>query len=192
MTFLCLAETQQGDLTGYIPSNLVSMCDGQIYLNSSIFAEGFRPAIDLNLSLSIVGGKVQPAMLKALSMDLSADYARYTEVLKLSRVSSGLSEESERIVRKGEAIRSMLQQDQYKPVSIAEQIILLHAIQTYVLEGLSDDEKGEFRDGVYAYVHQHNAILIDKLNAGGEMTPKISAGLDEVIAAFLKDQATEE
>lgn len=192
MTFLGLAETLQGDLTGYIPSNLVSMCDGQVYLNSSIFAEGFRPAIDLNLSLSIVGGKVQPAMLKALSMDLSADYARYTEVLKLSRVSSGLSEESERIVRKGEVIRSMLQQDQYKPVSIAEQIILLHAIQTRVLEGLSDDEKGEFRDGVYAYVHQHNAILIDKLNAGGEMTPEISAGLDEVIAAFLKDQATEE
>lgn len=192
MTFLGLAETLQGDLTGYIPSNLVSMCDGQIYLSSSVFAEGFRPAIDLNLSLSIVGGKVQPPMLKALSMDLRADYARYTEVLKLSRVSSGLSEESERIVRKGEVIRSMLQQDQYKPVSIAEQVILLHAIQTHVLEELSDEQKSEFRDGAYAYIHQHDAVLVDQLNAGGEMTPEISAGLDEVIATFLRDQATEE
>ena len=191
MTFLGLAETLQGDLTGYIPSNLVSMCDGQIYLNSAIFAEGFRPAIDLNLSISIVGGKVQPPMLKALSQDLSADYARYTEVLKLSRVSSGLSEESERVVRKGEVIRSMLQQGQYKPVSTAEEIIILHAIQTHALEGVSDDLRNEFRDGIYAYAHQSNALLIDELNSGGEMTPEISKSLDDVITSFIREQAAE-
>jgi len=184
ITFLGIAETQQGDLTGYIPSNLASMCDGQIVLSSQIFAEGFRPAIDLLLSLSIVGGKVQPPILKVLSKDLKAEYARYTEVVKLSKLQSGLSGEAEKIVRRGEAITSILKQGQYKPVPLWETCLLLYALDRNFLTPLSAEERDKFREGIGAFALSRNPSLVESINEKTELTNELKKELDMLMRDF--------
>ena len=184
MTFLGIAETLQGDLTGYIPSNLASMCDGQIYLNNTLFAEGFRPAIDFSLSLSIIGGRCQPPILKDLSRTLRAEYAQYMEILKLSKLQSGVTGEAEKIVKKGEAMMSILQQGQYAPVSLAEEVLLLHALQKGMLSGLPDDERKKFRSEIYAFAKEQNASVLSEIEANGKMTGEIDRGLSQIEEAF--------
>ena len=184
MTFLGIAETQQGDLTGYIPSNLASMCDGQVVLSSTIFAEGFRPAIDLLMSLSIVGGRGQPPILKQLGRGLRADYARYSEVVKLSKLQSGLSGEAERIVKRGEAIQSILKQMQYRPVPLAELVILLYALDRGYLTGAPDEARDRFRQDIGAYARERAKALWETLLAGGEMTATVEQGLDALMKEY--------
>jgi len=184
VTYIGIAETIQGDLTGYIPSNLVSMSDGQICTSATIFAEGFRPAIDVNLSLSIIGGRVQPPVLKALCGDIRADLARYSEVIRLSRLQSGLSEAAEKVVRKGETIMAILQQYQHQPKPLAEQVLLLYALNKGLLGELSDANRKKFCDGIYEFAAEHNRPVLDEIDERTEMTPGIEAGLGEVIASY--------
>ena len=184
ITFLGIAETQQGDLTGYIPSNLASMCDGQIFLNAQIFAEGFRPAIDLLLSLSIVGGKVQPPILKALSRDLRAEFARYTEVVKLSKLQSGLSGEAEKMVKRGEAITSILKQMQYQPVPIWETVLLLYALNADLLTNLTLEEREKFRQEISGFALSRNASLIEAINEKTQLTADLKKQLDALMRDF--------
>ncbi|MBM4142711.1 MAG: F0F1 ATP synthase subunit alpha [Lentisphaerae bacterium] len=184
ITFLGIAETLQGDLTGYIPSNLASMCDGQVCLSSAIFAEGFRPAIDFGLSLSIIGGRVQPRILKQLSGRLRAEYAQYTEVASLSKLQSGLSGEAERVLNRGQAIMSVLQQGQNRPVGLAEEVLLLFALSRDMLTSLADDERAAFRRDIPAFAQKADPGLLKRIEAGGEMTADIEAGLGKLMAAY--------
>lgn len=185
MTFLGIAETQQGDLTGFIPSNLASMCDGQVVLSSSIFAEGFRPAIDLLLSMSIVGVRCQPPIVRELSRTLRADFARYNEVVKLSKLQSGLSGEAAVTVSKGQVITALLQQGQYQPVSLVEDILLLYAIHKGVLLDKNDEKRAAFRKGIVAYVEDRNPALLKEIEATTDLTPSLRRGLDEVVDGFV-------
>jgi F-type H+-transporting ATPase subunit alpha len=189
ITYLGIAETLQGDLTGYIPSNLASMCDGQICLSTSVFAEGYRPAVDLSVSLSIIGGRAQPRIIKELSRDLRADYARYDEIVKLSKMGSGLSGASERIVRKGEAVLSVLQQGQYAPVRMAEQAVLLYAVDCGLLNDLDKDQKERFRKEIGVFAQEHDAALLAGIEAKGEMTPEIRNGLEQLTAKYFASLA---
>ena len=104
MTFLPIVETQEGDVTGLIPSNLIAMTDGQIYLDASLFHEGFKPAIDLGLSVSRIGNKVQSEAMRQVSLNIKAEYAQYRELLSLTRVRTKLSPEVEARLNKGEAL----------------------------------------------------------------------------------------
>lgn len=184
ITFLGIAETLQGDLTGYIPSNLASMCDGQICMSSTVFAEGFRPAVDIGLSLSIIGGKAQPPILKKLVQDLRAAHARYQEILKLTKISSGMSAEAEKTVRKGEALMSVLQQGQFCPVGIAEQVLLLYALQNDHLTGATDEARAAFRENIRAFAQEQDASLLDKLEEARDLTPELERGLRDIMEAY--------
>ena len=185
ITFLGIAETLQNDLTGYIPSNLSSMCDGQICLSSAIFAEGFRPAIDITVSLSIVGGKTQPEIIKTLARDLRADYARYSEVVKLSKLSSGLSEEAEMTVRKGEVIRDIFQQNEYNPVSTVEGVLLLYAVNKGMLTGMSTAQRSKFCKEILAFAQARDQSLLDRIEQESVLSPDIASGLESTIGAYI-------
>ena len=184
MTFIGIAETLQGDLTGYIPSNLAAMCDGQMFLSGSIFAEGIRPAVDLSLSNSIIGGRVQPPILKSLSRTLRADYAQYTEVVKLSALQQGLSGRARRYVSKAEAILSVFNQGQYNPVSLAEQALLLYALHREQLTDLSRDDRARFCREIYAFARSRNSSLLEEIEIKKELTPRVDRGLREVVDAY--------
>lgn len=184
MTFLAIAETLQGDLTGYIPSNLASMCDGQIFLNNTLFAEGFRPAIDLTMSLSIIGGRCQPPILKNLSRSIRTEYAHHMEIMKLSKMQSSLTGEAERIVKKGEAIMAVLQQGQYAPVSLAEEVLLLYALQKDLLTSLPGDEKKRFRHEIYPLAKEMDSAMLQEIEERGVMTVDVERRINNVLQAY--------
>jgi len=184
MTFLALAETQQSDLTGYIPSNLVSMCDGQIIMSSAVYAEGLRPAVDAQLSLSIVGGRAQPPILKELSRSLRSDYATYIEILRLSRLSTNLSESAVATIQKGESIRVIFQQGHHELVALPEMILLLYALQNGYLDGLEKAGKESFCSQIFAFVEENSPALIRAIAEYQDMTPDIEDGLERMIKEY--------
>jgi F-type H+-transporting ATPase subunit alpha len=186
ITFLGIAETLEGDLTGYIPSNLSSMCDGQICTSSAMFAEGFRPAIDFTLSSSIIGGRVQPKILKTLSRGLRAQYAQYLEVLTLSKLQSGLSGEAAKVIKRGESIISVLQQGQYSPVGLDEMVLLLYALQKEFLLDMTPDQRVQFRKEIYKFAMEHDKALLDEIVSKQELTPEIEISMNKLILAYLE------
>lgn len=186
ITFLGIAETLQGDLTGYIPSNLASMCDGQICMNTTMFAEGTRPAVDFTLSLSIIGGRVQPPILKQLAGTLRVDYAKYIEILQLSKMQSTVSGEAEKALKKGQAITAMLQQPPNSPASLGEQVLYLYAIHQKLLENLSHAERDRFCEEVLPYARENGGDLLTRIEMEQRLSPEIGAGLNALFAGFMK------
>jgi len=184
MTFMAIAETQQSDLTGYIPSNLISMCDGQIIMSSAVYAEGLRPAVDAQLSLSIVGGRAQPPILKDLARSLRADYANYVEISRLSRLSTNISESAAAAIKKGESIRAVFQQGHHEVSGMAEMILLLYAVQNGYLDQLEQHGKDAFCNQIYGFVNEMSPALIRSIDEHDEMTPDIEDGLERMVKEY--------
>lgn len=128
MTFLLVVDTLHGDVTGFIPSNFVSMTDGQIYLSSDLFKEGFKPSVDIAQSVSIIGSRVQPAQLKEKSAPLRLEYVQYRDLLRLTKLKVGLSPEAEAKIKRGEMITALLRQDKNAPMSLEKQTALLNTL----------------------------------------------------------------
>lgn len=181
MTFLGIADTLQGDLTGYIPSNLISICDGLVSLSATLFGEGMRPAVDFNLSLSIVGGRAQPPILRDLSGTLRRDYMQYTEVLRLSKLQSGLSKEAERVLKRGRALLGVLQQAQNKPASLAEEVLLLYGLREGLLDDLDPAELSRFTREVLDVAGRVDGRLAADIEANPAMTPTLAERLTTVV-----------
>lgn len=186
MTFLPIVETLQGDITGYIQSNLVSMTDGQIYLNASLFHEGFRPAIDLGLSVSRIGSKVQPPGIREVSSGLRFEYSRWRELLRLTRLKTRLSEEAELQLRRGEILTQLLIQENRRPVSLSEEILLFYVFSQQILEKLSEEGFKQFKREFFNYVKQYYPEVVDILEKTGELTPQIKETLNKVLQEFFK------
>jgi len=147
MTFFPIAEILQGDVTGYISSNLISMTDGQIYFNTTLFNKGIRPAIDFGLSVSRIGNKAQWPAMKALSEKLRLEYIQYQELLQMTQLrTSGLSKEAEERLKKGQAITQLLIQDKNKPSSMEAEIVYLFALSLGILDSISTSEIKKFKD----------------------------------------------
>ena len=184
MTFIALAETQQGDIAGYIPSNLVSMCDGQIMLSSEVYAEGARPAVDAQLSLSIVGGRAHPSILKGLTRTLRADYSSFMEIARLSRLSSGVSESAAAVMKKGESIRAIFQQGHHVLASLSEMVLLLYAVEHGFLDELPQDGKTAFCEQIHGFTQEYAPGLLRSIEELEDMTPDIEDGLARIVKEY--------
>jgi len=189
MTFLPVVDTLQGDVTGYIPSNLISIADGQIYLNSALFFEGFKPAIDFSMSFSTVGGKIQNAILKELSMTVKLEYLQYRELLRLTKLKAGISAEAERKIRRGEAITALLSQDKNVPVAIEELIVLLYALSRGILDELDGARISGFKRGIWAYIGQNYSGLAQRLRGARKLSPELRSELSGVFVEYFKRNA---
>ncbi|OQB15330.1 MAG: ATP synthase subunit alpha [Candidatus Omnitrophica bacterium ADurb.Bin205] len=190
MTFLPLAETLQGDITGYICSNIVSMTDGQIYLNTNLFQEGFKPSIDLELSVSRIGSKVQCPAIRELSRGLRYEYVQYRSLLRLTRLRTKLSPEATAQLQRGRTLYEILIQENNAPLSQAEEIILFYAFQKKILEALAISEVKKFKNEFFGYFEQYYQSLIDELNNKGELTEEVTLQLDKGIKEFFRSQKT--
>jgi F-type H+/Na+-transporting ATPase subunit alpha len=188
MTFLPLAETLQGDITGYICSNIISMTDGQIYLNSGFFQEGFKPAIDLELSVSRIGSKVQCPAIRKLSEGLRYEFVQYRSLLRLTRLRSKLSPEAAQQLQRGKALYELLIQENEIPVSQAEEIVIFYAFYQKILESISIEQVRFFKNNFFAYLSKHQQDLIDQLNNKGELSDEVRMRLDRVIKDFFRSQ----
>jgi F-type H+-transporting ATPase subunit alpha len=188
MTFFPIVDTLQGDITGFIPSNLVSMTDGQIYLNSALFSAGFKPAIDLGLSVSRIGNKVQCPAMKELSAMLRLEYIQYNDLVRVTRFKAGISEEVSRALKHGEIVTQLFLQDRNKPYSLEEELILLYALRQNILEVLSKEAIERFKKNILNFAKANFSQVLGELQGKKTLTPEIKKGLNECLIAFFKKE----
>jgi F-type H+-transporting ATPase subunit alpha len=192
MTFFPIVQTLEGDVTGYIPSNLISMTDGQIYLSSALFSEGFKPAVDFSLSVSTIGSRVQEPVLKELSEELRSAYVEYRQILPLAKLKAGFSKAVEAKIRKGEIISELLIQDKNAPFTIAEMIVLFYALKNHFLDNLSDERLKEFKEKIYGFIIETNPDLMKRIDKEKKLTEANIEQLNASLEAFFKKHIAQE
>lgn len=184
MTHLPIVETLEGDIAGYIPSNTISMTDGQIYMNSALFSEGFKPSIDMGLSVSRIGNKVQWPAIKNLTGMVKLEYVRYKELEKLTRIKAGVSADVEKRLKRGKILEEVLKQDQNSPVPMEEQVIVLYAFENSFLDETQPiDVRSKLRS-LIKQIRTSRPDLINNLIEKRQLTDEIKEGLDEQFARF--------
>ncbi|MFA5149149.1 MAG: F0F1 ATP synthase subunit alpha [Candidatus Omnitrophota bacterium] len=186
MTFFPIVETLQGDVTGYISSNLVSMTDGQIYLNTQLFNEGFKPAVDTGLSVSRIGNKAQCPAVRELSAMLRLEYIQYNDLLKVTRFKTGMSDEVTMRLKRGEIITQLFLQDKNEPYPAIKEIVLLYALRKGVLDVLSRPEIEDFKRRITDFVSAAYPGLFDELSEKKDLSPEVKKQLNDCIVAFFR------
>ena len=183
-THLPIVETLQGDFAGYIPSNIISMTDGQVFLNANLFGEGFKPAVDMGLSVSRIGSKVQwPAMKKPTGM-LKIEYVRFKELEKLTRIKAGHSSDVDDRLQQGKILEEVLKQDQNRPVPMEDQVMLLFGLQHGLLKGVRPPDVSSIVDRYISAVRMNRPEIVEKLVEGRTMTEEIEQGLQDELDKF--------
>jgi F-type H+-transporting ATPase subunit alpha len=188
MTFLPIVETLQGDITGYVQSNLVSMTDGQIYINNTLFHEGFKPAIDLGLSVSRIGSKVQSEALREVTDTLRLDYAQYKELVRLMRVRTKLSTEISEKMRRGETLTRLLIQEAHKPEGDIAMIVQFYAFKRKILEILSAEGLNVFYDEIMDYLKKTRPQVLKALGVQKVLTVEVKEMLDAAFVEFFREK----
>ena len=173
VTHLPIVETLQGDIAGYIPSNIVSMTDGQIYMSANLFGEGFKPAIDMGLSVSRIGNRVQWPAMKAMTGMLQLDFVRYKELEKLTRLRAGVSGDVQQRLNRGRVLEEVLKQDPNDPVAMEDQVLRLYALQHGLLDEADPaDVKGMLKRFV-KQVRQEKPGIVSELIKNNKMTDDV-------------------
>lgn len=160
LTVLPIAETQAGNISAYIPTNLISITDGQIYLDPQLFYADQKPAVDVGKSVSRVGGQTQAAALQALSESLRLEYAQFLELEVFTRFGTMVDERTRKTIEHGRRIRAVLTQPQFAPLSLGEQVALLHALGSGLLDQLPLERVGAFRAALPAWLAEHHAAIL--------------------------------
>ena len=186
MTFFPIAETLQGDITGYIQTNIISITDGQIYISSSLFHEGVKPAIDFGLSVSRIGSRVQYPAIKELGNGLRLEYAQYREMLRMTKLRTRLSNEALDKIKRGGVLSGILVQPANQPVCVEEEIVLFYAFKRKVLETLEPVQLERFINEFFIYLKEHDPQLVKELAQDKSLTAEITTGLDKALVDFFK------
>ncbi len=192
MTFLPVVETMQGDITGYIQTNLISITDGQIYISGALFHEGFKPAIDLGLSVSRIGGRVQHPGIRRMGSGLKLEYVQYREMLRMTKLRTRLSEEAEERLRRGEVLHELLKQPNFAPVSVEEEMVVFYAYQRKVLQALPPGHLRRFIDDFFRFLCTHDPELVGRVCEARYLTTDVSEGLNKAFTWFFRDLRREE
>jgi F-type H+-transporting ATPase subunit alpha len=166
MTALPIVETQAGNISAYIPTNLISITDGQIYLDTKLFDEGILPAIDIGLSVSRVGGSAQNDAMRGVSKNLALDVAQYLELRVFARFGTELDMETRHQLSRGEKVRSILTQPQYQPLPVAHQVAIIYAAVEGFLDQVPLARLTEFEKLLITHLRQHHAGLLVEFSAG--------------------------
>ncbi len=188
ITFFPIVEILEGDLTGYISSNLVSMTDGQIYLSTPLFGEGQKPATDLGLSVSRVGSKVQWKAIKKLSGSLRLEYVQYKELMRISKLkTSGQSDEAHQQLKGGEILSEILKQEKDAPVPMEAEVVIFYALKKKVLHEMTIPEVKEFQLSIFDYAKTKDPDLITMLRAKRDLDEEIEKRMTDLLALYLKE-----
>ena len=183
-THLPIVETLQGDFAGYIPSNIISMTDGQVFLNSTLFSEGFKPAVDMGLSVSRIGSKVQWSAMKKPTAMLKIDYVRFKELEKLTRIKAGKSADVDARLRQGKILESVLKQDQNVPIAMEDQVMLLFGLQHNLFEDVVPRDVDMVGGRYIDAVRINRPEIVEQLVSGQKMTDEIEQGLKDELNKF--------
>src|SRR6187401_1897603 len=184
LTALPIIETQAGDVSAYIPTNVISITDGQIYLETDLFYSGVRPAVNVGLSVSRVGGSAQIKAMKQVAGTLRLDLAQYREMAAFSQFGSELDKATQKQLARGVRMVELLKQGQYKPMPVADQVLSIYAGVNGYLDDVSVDKVQEFEADLLRYIQQNHPELKTEIATIGKIDEKVSDKLKEVITTF--------
>jgi F-type H+-transporting ATPase subunit alpha len=163
LTALPLIETQANDISAYIPTNVISITDGQIYLETDLFNQGIRPAMNSGLSVSRVGGEAQTKAMKAVVKGLKSDLAQYRELAAFAQFGSDLDKATQQQLRRGERITEIMKQPQYQPLSLVQEVIIIFAASNGYVDDVPAPRVKDFERDLYRFMETQYKPLADKI-----------------------------
>jgi len=184
LTALPIIETQAGDVSAFVPTNVISITDGQIFLETDLFNAGIRPAINAGLSVSRVGGAAQTQIIKKLGGGIRLALAQYRELAAFSQFASDLDEATRRQLERGQRVTELMKQPQYAPLPVADMAISLYAANEGYLDDIDVESVVAFEEALHAYSHANASELIEKINATGDFDDDIQADLKGLLDEF--------
>ena len=184
LTALPIIETQEGDVSAYIPTNVISITDGQIYLETNLFNSGIRPAIDVGLSVSRVGGNAQIKAMKSVAGTLRLDLAQYRELEAFAKFGSDLDKATLAQLTRGERMVEILKQNQYVPMDVEKQVAIIFAVSKGHLDDIDVNRVLEFETGLFEYLEANAADSLASIMKEGEISDECSLTLEKAIVEF--------
>ncbi|MBU4455397.1 F0F1 ATP synthase subunit alpha, partial [Patescibacteria group bacterium] len=186
ITALPIIETQSGDVSAYIPTNVISITDGQIYLEPDLFYQGQRPAINAGLSVSRVGSAAQIKAMKKVAGKMRLEAAQYRELAAFAQFGSDLDEETKAKLERGKRLMEIFKQDLYKPVPVANQVLIFFALTDGLLDDISVEKIGEFENGFrqFALNDANGRQILDEISKTGDLNEKLEKDIKELIEDY--------
>ena len=189
LTALPIIETQAGDVSAFVPTNVISITDGQIFLESSLFNAGIRPAVNAGISVSRVGGAAQTKIIKKLSGGIRTALAQYRELAAFAQFASDLDEATRKQLEHGVRVTELMKQKQYAPMSIADQAVSIYASNEGYLSDVPVEKIGAFEEALLAYMRSQQGALMDDIDRTANYNDTIEAGIKQGIESFKATQA---
>ncbi len=186
LTALPIVETKAGDITAYIPTNLISITDGQIYLEADLFNKGQRPAMNVGLSVSRVGGAAQIPAMKEVAGQLRLELAQYRDLAAFAEFAQELDEASQAQLARGARVMEILKQDQFAPMPVEEQVASLYVAVNGYLDDVPLEGVRAFEREFLAYLREHHGEILAELGREKRLTERVRAGLDQAVSEFKK------
>lgn len=186
LTALPIVETQEGDISAYIPTNIISITDGQIFLESDLFNDGIRPAINPGFSVSRVGGSAQIPVMKRLAGPLRIEFAQYKELAAFSQFGSDLNQDTLDRLNQGERITEVLKQPQYRPMAVEDQVLILYALSNKHLTDIEVERILRFQRDFINYVNQHAPHIKEEIKQTGDISKDLEQEIDKAITETKK------
>ena len=187
LTALPIIETLAGDVTAYIPTNVISITDGQIFLESELFNTGQRPAVNAGISVSRVGGNAQIKAMKQVSGTLRLELAQYTELAAFAQFGSDLDSDSKRRLEKGKRILEVLKQEQYKPMDVEKQIVILYATLNDFLSDIRVKDIRRFEDQFLEFMDTHHRDVLKQIIDEKQLSDNLKENIEKCIIEFKKE-----
>ena len=184
ITALPIIETQAGDVSAYIPTNVISITDGQIFLETELFFSGQRPAVNAGISVSRVGGNAQTKAMKQVANKIKLEIAQYAELASFSQFGSDIDKDTKERLDHGQLLMEILKQGQYKPMSVAHQVMIIYAAVNKHLADISIGEIKEFEKGFLAFVDEQYPSIAKSIESTGKLEEGTEETLKEAIAKY--------
>ena len=184
LTALPIIETQAGDVSAFVPTNVISITDGQIFLESDLFNSGFRPAINAGLSVSRVGGAAQTKIIKKLGGGVRLALAQYRELAAFSQFASDLDEQTRKQLERGERVMELMKQNQYAPLTVAEMAVSLYAVDKGYIDDVEVNKVVAFEKAMHDFMRSQHKDMLDNINNTGDYNDDIEAALKKAVEDF--------
>ncbi|MGB7206936.1 MAG: F0F1 ATP synthase subunit alpha [Anderseniella sp.] len=189
LTALPIIETQANDVSAYIPTNVISITDGQIFLETDLFYQGIRPAVNVGLSVSRVGSAAQIKAMKQVAGKIKGELAQYREMAAFAQFGSDLDASTQRLLNRGARLTELLKQPQFSPLKTEEQVVVIYAGVNGYLDSIPVNKVGDFEAGLLRVVRDQHADLLEALRTKKEVTDEIGTKLKSVVDAYAKSFA---
>ncbi|WP_108880471.1 F0F1 ATP synthase subunit alpha [Anderseniella sp. Alg231-50] len=186
LTALPIIETQANDVSAYIPTNVISITDGQIFLETDLFYQGIRPAVNVGLSVSRVGSSAQIKAMKQVAGKIKGELAQYREMAAFAQFGSDLDASTQRLLNRGARLTELLKQPQFSPLKTEEQVVVIYAGVNGYLDDIAVNQVGEFEDGLLRLVRDSHADLLESLRTKKEVTDEIGDKLKSIVDDYAK------